>query len=1006
MSVVNVTHPTAEPGGESTIVEGASSDPSSSGDLARGTTIGRYVVLDRVGAGGMGVVYAAYDPELDRKVAVKVLHRVGQSESAQNVARARLLREAQALAKLPHPNVVAIHDVGTFAARAWIAMEFVTGETMTAWLRAEQRPWTAVLDVLLAAGDGVAAAHAADLLHRDLKPDNIMIDDTGRVRVMDFGLARGRDLEATERSNNGSGTGLVSSGSMLALDVSAIGSLVGTPAYMAPEQLGATAATVASDQFAFCVTCWEALFGVRPFTGDSVHGHLAAMLDGPPRRGARSVPAWLRRVLERGLAIDPTARHRSMPALLRALRMGRQRARQRNLGLAALGLVAIGVGVWGVGEAQRRAAIDACEREAQVIATQWPGRAAEIDDAIRSTDLAYSITTAERLPAWLDRFATRWTDAATAMCRAAEVDKSIDAALHTRARACLDAHAVSLEVLLDSVAEGTKVAAQTAVSSATRLPDPTECTDARELEDAPWSEEIDHRRVAELRARFARAEALDTRSRTAEALPLDDENLADAIAIDWPPLVAEARMRRGERLSNLTRLDEAETVLRAAYFEAVRSGADRVAARAATGLVRTVGYRLGRHAEGLLWGEHARTVLDRLGDDEVLDRAALDLAVANVLRESDSFEEAQLLDEAVLASLTALVGEHHPSVANANEALGNTLHLMGRPAEATAAHRRALAIREEVFGNDHPEVAASLNNLANTLDAVDGAPLLRRAIEIAEAAYGPDSLQLAASSANLGGMYLDLGRFEEAKQLFIRALAIEEKLLGPEHHEVAGSYANLGGALLELGEIEEALTYYERALAIMQRRLEPGHYLIAHVQYNVGLARAAKGDHVGAEASLRAAKASFGERDADGPALGNDLRLAAVLRRQGRLDEAEREISSVRGRNAGRPEPLPGIDSDLAFEQGAVLVARGDHVAALELFERALGDYDADSVGAARIRFWIAMSRLAIDGFSDALLSSARAAQADLVRRRAAPIDIEEAQRRLADAEDAQSRRR
>src|SRR3954447_3740640 len=163
------------------------------GGLPKGATIGRYVVLSLIGRGGMGEVYAAYDPELDRKIAIKLLKT---RDAAAADGRARLLREAQAIARLSHPNVVVVYDVGTFGESVFIAMEFVDGNTIGYWLEAGQDSWRDVLDVYVAAGRGLIAAHAAGLVHRDFKPENVMITKAGQVRVMDFGLAREQGSDA------------------------------------------------------------------------------------------------------------------------------------------------------------------------------------------------------------------------------------------------------------------------------------------------------------------------------------------------------------------------------------------------------------------------------------------------------------------------------------------------------------------------------------------------------------------------------------------------------------------------------------------------------------------------------------------------------------------------------------------------------------------------------------------------------------------------------------------
>ena len=313
--------------------------------LERGQTIDRFVVIGLVGRGGMGEVYAAYDPELDRKVAIKLLRARGDTADG----RTRLLREAQAIAKLSHPNVVVVYDVGTFGDSVFIAMEFVDGRTLTGWMQAGQRSRREILQVFLSAGRGLAAAHAAGLVHRDFKPDNVMVTNDGQVRVMDFGLARHtRDAEeaaAPRREpaapggdpadtfdpsadpdatlNIAKGDPPATSGKYLSVKLTQTGAMLGTPAYMAPEQFAMTATDARTDQFSFCVALYELLYGARPFPGESrPRAH-----DERSRRPARSaeappksrVPGWLRRVVLRGLETEPARRYPSMTALLSAL---------------------------------------------------------------------------------------------------------------------------------------------------------------------------------------------------------------------------------------------------------------------------------------------------------------------------------------------------------------------------------------------------------------------------------------------------------------------------------------------------------------------------------------------------------------------------------------------------------------------------------------------------------------------------------------------------------------
>jgi len=295
------------------------------GDLGTGARIGRYVIIERVGTGAMGVVYGAYDPELDRKVALKLI-KPGQG--VKDTARARLLREAKAIARLQHPNVVAVHDVGVFEDQVFLAMEFVAGGTIKSWLADKPRAWREVVDVFVAAGRGLAAAHAAGLVHRDFKPDNVLLDKEGRPRVVDFGIARqagdADDDVAGETGDvaaDGTATLRDSSGKHALATLTKTGTWVGTPAYMAPEQFLGERGDEKSDQFSFCVALYEALFGERPFAGDdmlsiSVNVTTEQLRPLPKDRG---VPTWLRRVILRGLKVDPAARWDSMAALIRAL---------------------------------------------------------------------------------------------------------------------------------------------------------------------------------------------------------------------------------------------------------------------------------------------------------------------------------------------------------------------------------------------------------------------------------------------------------------------------------------------------------------------------------------------------------------------------------------------------------------------------------------------------------------------------------------------------------------
>ncbi|HVR64676.1 MAG TPA: serine/threonine-protein kinase [Polyangia bacterium] len=331
--------------------------PESGHQLRRGVTIGRYVVLGLVGRGAMGDVYSAYDPDLDRKVAIKLL-RVKKGGSTGGLdGKTRLLREAQATARLSHPNVVVVHDVGTYKDGVFIAMEFIEGGTLTFWLNAQPREWREILRTFLAAGRGLQHAHEGNLVHRDFKPDNVMVRQDGEVRVMDFGLVRYIDLNVDGQTSAAAETPpappldatmeLARPPAPLApaqavTKLTQTGAMLGTPAYMAPEQFVGQTVDARSDQFSFCVALYEALFGARPFdgttmaelTGNVVQGHVKPL----PQRSPIPVTVW--RTLRRGLSVAPGDRFPSMAELLADL--GRH-AHPPRTGLVTSAVVAAAV---------------------------------------------------------------------------------------------------------------------------------------------------------------------------------------------------------------------------------------------------------------------------------------------------------------------------------------------------------------------------------------------------------------------------------------------------------------------------------------------------------------------------------------------------------------------------------------------------------------------------------------------------------------------------------------
>jgi tRNA A-37 threonylcarbamoyl transferase component Bud32 len=369
--------------------------------------IGRYPILRRLGAGGMGVVYAAYDEVLGRRLAIKVLHpRVWDVDGRQ---RERLLREAKAMACINHPNVITVHEVGTASDQLFVVMEFVAGPTLESWLAAQKRTWQQVVTVFRQIAEGVAAIHAAGLVHRDIKPSNVLIGDDGRVRVLDLGLVSAGIDEAIGTQD----IALCSSPSL-----TMTGERVGTPAYMSREQFLGLEPTPASDIFSLSIALYEALYGVHPFMAASFFELQANVEDGHirPPPSSNGVPAWLHALVVRGLAPEPRDRPASMRALSSELATDPSRARRRWIAsLASVALAAL------VGTLATVASVPEagplCEGGEAAIAGVWTReRAADVRAAMIATGQPYAPALAERVTEALDDYADDWAAAHNRIC--------------------------------------------------------------------------------------------------------------------------------------------------------------------------------------------------------------------------------------------------------------------------------------------------------------------------------------------------------------------------------------------------------------------------------------------------------------------------------------------------------------------------------------------------------------------------------------------------------------
>jgi tetratricopeptide (TPR) repeat protein/tRNA A-37 threonylcarbamoyl transferase component Bud32 len=830
----------------------------------------RYAVLETLGRGGMGVVYAAYDPELDRTVALKVVRPKRRAGIDADAAQRALLREARAVAALNHPNVVAIFDAGRVGDRVWFAMEHVRGTTLARWLEHRAPGWRAIVDVFAQAGRGLAAAHRAGLVHGDFKPQNVLIGEhMERVVVVDFGLAHPRTTDSpVDDPDPSASTSASASASGRAF-------VLGTPLFMAPESLRLGITDAGSDQFAFCIALWQALWRKHPFAADDddprvVLPRLRAHRRGPPpARGP--VPAAVRRALERGLSRDPGARWPDMDALLEALVRGS--ARWRLAWIAVPCAAAAGLAVLASDERTPDCSADAAELDALWNET----RRAEVEASIASVERGYAADVAHRVGARLDEHAGELRRAAQDSCVPVVADAEMG---RKRRRACLQDGRAAMEALLAELATADAALLDHAIDATAALPSPDGCELAAVRDDAA---EIDAREDA-LRPELARLHALVGTGRVDAAIALGESLLASVREQPDGPVTAVVLDALASAYEAAARLPEAERAWAEAVWVAEAQGRDDIAAIAAISLVSSVGFQQSRPADGLGWARHAEAALARSGADDAmraglhnslglahvaagdyaaavaeyevalalvangkpLDRASLLNNLGPALLKQGRHAEARAVLEESLAIYEEAHGEAHPRLAGPLGNVGLVAQEQGDHEAALAYLQRALAIGEAAWGADHPNVAFFVNNIAvNHYERgrfAEALPMYRRVVASLEKAYG-EHPSLALALGNEGLVLVELGRAEEALAVHRRALEISTVAVGEDHPDFAQALNNIGSALRELGRLDEARSFYERALALRERLLGADHPFTATTVLNLGLVAARAGDH-------------------------------------------------------------------------------------------------------------------------------------------------------------------
>ena len=902
----------------------AAAPETHSSELEAGMRVGEAFRIERrIGAGGMGVVYLARDESLDRLVAVK-LHKAGAGVD-------RLQREAMAMARLTHPNVITVHEVGRLGDRVFVAMEFVSGGTLRSWLKAKPRTWQESLAVCLAAGDGLAAAHDAGLVHRDFKPENVLVGDDGRARVGDFGLARavgdsadwGNELRArgshpgTRASDQptlpeaidaqaetvqlqppgapaptitaaaGEPTPLPSpapspapssnprtpSGSarsnrgILSDRLTMTGVLVGTPAYMAPEQFAGADVDAKADQFAFAVMTWEALHGKRPFSGSTADKLRAAVEQGrinpPPRDSA--VPARVRAVLTRALAVQPADRWPSMHALIAALRTAGRPSR-RGLALAAGG-IALVAGAAIAWAAWPRDAADPCANATRTVDTLVPpAMLARMLDAVAATPGDRDVL--DRIQRRLVQVGPQLRTAAIQSCRAAKVDRDWSNELYERSQACLALRARATAILIDEPA----LAASDPAAYAMRInaiPGLATCGDAVALaaaaprRDEPaiaarallWAAgaDVDADRFAEARDGIKRAAALappDDRGAAAMAkavqgrLAYAEDRFTDAarmladayydgVSLDDSDIYLDALMH----LIALHADDRVDAAAGEPWIRAGTAAIEKDRRRALDGVLAVLralvgaADRRGEYQQSVAWAQQ----LDSLAPETLIPahRAEIDLSLAKAYGGAGRFDDAIAAYRKAIDLYATAYGPAHPRTAEALTEYGLVLVDAGKYDEVTAVAAQARTALAAMGNARSSRRAAALLNFGVLLtddpkDYAEAEASYTTARAIFTAIFGPEHVDVAQCDANLAVLEIKRGNPRAAIAALDRALAIQEKAYGPDHLGVGSTVYNLAAAAVFAGEYDRAEAAAARAENIFARhRPNSGMHLFA-----------------------------------------------------------------------------------------------------------------------------------------------------------------------------------
>lgn len=734
--------------------------------------IGRFEVLRRAGKGAMGVVYAAYDAELDRKIAIKLL--LTDDAAAPEYAE-RLRSEARAMAKVVHANVVAVHDVGVCDGRPFIAMDFVDGADVRGWLRTKP-DWQQIVDVFVQAAHGLAAAHTEGVIHRDFKPDNVLVtvDRQGcpRARVADFGLASAAAAR-TARTDPMAVTAIPTGTPTPAASHSG----AGTPAYMAPERYEGEPANPRTDLFSLGVSLFEALAGYRPYEGKTIPELVFRMTHGrfnaPPWRS--DVPGWIWAAIVRSIDPNPAVRHASMGAFINAITVDPRRNTRRLLAVGAgLASVAVGIGVHMVLDSRARAECSIASE--QVVRAIWSDSHRPLArEAFAELQTPHATASWSRAETSLDQYLARWSTARAELCVAHDVDEQIPEDVYAARTACLDLRRHNAEAIIEVLSHPDETVASVATTALRGLPPMDVCAAPNVSDRIPLPSDPREREAAlELRKDVVAFTVRRVLARRVDSgLELAEDLDRRAIALGYLPLRAEAAFNLANVQAQREMTEAAEASFSRAAKDAVEGGHTELAADAWLGLLWFVGPKQPARVPDL---ERAAEVAIEAAPDREAKRAKLESLRGSMRAHAGAFDVAVGHHQRALELWAAAPGDNDLDVATTYNNLGYAFHKQGELADAQRAYERSLSIKERIVGPLHPSIAPTLFNIGMIArerhDPATALVVLRRSLELTTASVGEVHSRTASVVLESAAVLNDLNRADEALRMAQRGKQI------------------------------------------------------------------------------------------------------------------------------------------------------------------------------------------------------------------------------------------